>query len=102
MIPNDEQEQSRLDLVHHLWGLILRGDLHRAEFEKGVMEERAARGDPFRVLDLGTGTGIWAIDFGDVYPLAEVTGIDVSPIQVCSFFVGSGVVHGRGRANGEK
>ncbi|OHX00757.1 methyltransferase domain-containing protein [Colletotrichum incanum] len=38
-------------------------------------------GDKPQVLDLGTGTGIWAIDFADDYPSAEVTGIDISPIQ---------------------
>lgn len=37
--------------------------------------------NPQRVLDLGTGTGIWAIDFGDKYPEAEVLGNDISPIQ---------------------
>jgi len=30
---------------------------------------------------LGTGTGIWAIDFCDIYPDASVLGIDLSPIQ---------------------
>jgi SAM-dependent methyltransferase len=34
-----------------------------------------------RVLDVGCGTGIWAIDFADAYPSAEVTGLDLSPIQ---------------------
>ena len=34
-----------------------------------------------RVLDVGCGTGIWAIDFADANPSAEVTGIDLSPIQ---------------------
>ena len=34
-----------------------------------------------RVLDLGTGTGIWAIEVADEYPSAEVLGIDLSPIQ---------------------
>ena len=34
-----------------------------------------------RVLDLGTGTGIWAIDFADKYPSAEVLGTDLSPTQ---------------------
>jgi SAM-dependent methyltransferase len=34
-----------------------------------------------RVLDLGTGTGIWAIDFGDDHSEAEVIGLDLSPIQ---------------------
>jgi len=33
------------------------------------------------VLDLGTGTGIWAIDFADENPNAVVTGTDLSPIQ---------------------
>lgn len=34
------------------------------------------------VLDVGTGTGIWALDFADAYPNAEVSGVDLSPIQV--------------------
>ncbi|WXC66058.1 hypothetical protein SNK03_011841 [Fusarium graminearum] len=34
-----------------------------------------------KVLDIGTGTGIWAIDFADEYPEAEVIGTDLSPIQ---------------------
>jgi trans-aconitate methyltransferase len=33
------------------------------------------------VLDLGCGTGIWAMDFADAHPGAEVTGVDLSPIQ---------------------
>jgi len=33
--------------------------------------------DPQRVLDIGTGTGIWAIDMADTYPCAEVIGIDL-------------------------
>lgn len=30
-----------------------------------------------RVLDLGTGTGIWAIEFATDYPDAEVIGLDL-------------------------
>ncbi|KAI0170152.1 S-adenosyl-L-methionine-dependent methyltransferase [Pestalotiopsis sp. NC0098] len=36
---------------------------------------------PQKILDLGTGTGIWAIEAGDMFPSAEVTGLDLSPIQ---------------------
>jgi SAM-dependent methyltransferase len=33
------------------------------------------------VLDIGTGTGTWAIDFADEFPSSYVTGTDLSPIQ---------------------
>lgn len=36
---------------------------------------------PQRVLDIGTGTGIWAIEFGDQFPSAQVIGNDLSPVQ---------------------
>ena len=36
---------------------------------------------PGRILDLGTGTGIWCIEMGDAYPDAEVIGNDFSPVQ---------------------
>ena len=34
-----------------------------------------------RVLDLGTGSGIWAIEYADAHPEADVTGVDLSPVQ---------------------
>ena len=36
---------------------------------------------PKRVLDLGTGTGIWAIDIADMFPEAKIIANDLSPIQ---------------------
>ncbi|ELR10711.1 hypothetical protein GMDG_04969 [Pseudogymnoascus destructans 20631-21] len=71
LLPNDEREQERLDLHHHIFRLIIGGPLIRASIPP----------NPQRVLDLGTGTGIWAIDFADEYPSAFVTGNDLSPIQ---------------------
>ncbi|KAH6959653.1 S-adenosyl-L-methionine-dependent methyltransferase, partial [Ilyonectria sp. MPI-CAGE-AT-0026] len=70
-MPNDEEEQERMDLVHHIYLLLLGGALFRAPIGDNHQ----------RVLDLGTGTGIWAIDFADEYPSAEVIGTDLSPIQ---------------------
>jgi len=37
--------------------------------------------DPQTILDIGTGTGIWAMDVADAYPEAFVIGTDLSPIQ---------------------
>ncbi|PVH70002.1 S-adenosyl-L-methionine-dependent methyltransferase [Cadophora sp. DSE1049] len=33
------------------------------------------------ILDMSTGTGIWAIDMGDQYSSANILGVDLSPIQ---------------------
>ncbi|OCL14534.1 S-adenosyl-L-methionine-dependent methyltransferase, partial [Glonium stellatum] len=37
--------------------------------------------NPQNMIDLGTGTGIWAIEMGEQYPSATVLGIDLSLIQ---------------------
>lgn len=36
---------------------------------------------PTSVLDVGCGTGIWALAVADIHPAALITGIDISPIQ---------------------
>ncbi|KAM5507685.1 hypothetical protein McanMca71_000953 [Microsporum canis] len=71
LFPNDEQESERLDIHHALISFLLNGRLHLAPISK----------DPQRVLDLCTGTGIWAIAFADENPSAEVIGNDLSPTQ---------------------
>jgi SAM-dependent methyltransferase len=37
--------------------------------------------DFHKVLDMGTGTGIWAMEMGDLCPQAEFLGNDLSPLQ---------------------
>ncbi|KAH8898290.1 S-adenosyl-L-methionine-dependent methyltransferase [Thozetella sp. PMI_491] len=69
-LPNDEQEQNRLDLQHELARRLLGGELYLAPISQ-----------PHRVLDIGTGTGIWAIEFAEKHPEADVLGNDLSPIQ---------------------
>jgi SAM-dependent methyltransferase len=70
--PNDEDESDRLDLQHNLWLLTLRGNL--------CLSPKNTQGAK-RVLDVGTGTGIWAIEYADMHPESEVIGVDLSPIQ---------------------
>ncbi|RDW59196.1 hypothetical protein BP5796_12120 [Coleophoma crateriformis] len=69
--PNDDAANEQLDIGHHMNNLILDNKLFLAPIGKS----------PQRVLDIGTGTGIWAIDFADEFPSAEVIGTDISPIQ---------------------
>ncbi|ODH51522.1 hypothetical protein GX48_02390 [Paracoccidioides brasiliensis] len=71
LIPNDEQENDRLDMHHALIRATLKEKLYLAPI----------RDAPGRVIDICTGTGIWAIEFADLFPSAEVLGNDLSPIQ---------------------
>ncbi|KAH6890278.1 S-adenosyl-L-methionine-dependent methyltransferase [Thelonectria olida] len=73
-LPNDDLENERLDLQHNLFLLTFDNKL-------GLSPPNLPGSKAKRVLDLGTGTGIWAIDFGDEHPGAEIVGVDLSPIQ---------------------
>jgi len=46
--------QRRLDIQHHLWALTLEGKL-------GLSPPHEKGASPERVLDVGTGTGSWAM-----------------------------------------
>ncbi|KAH8175173.1 methyltransferase domain-containing protein [Sarocladium implicatum] len=71
VLPNDSAENERLDLQHELFIRTSDGELALCPKAKGAR----------RVLDMGTGTGSWAIDYADWNPEAEVIGVDLSPIQ---------------------
>ncbi|XXH05903.1 hypothetical protein Hte_012345 [Hypoxylon texense] len=68
--PNDDVEQEREAMKHNMVRQLCQ-QLHFAPIGDGPQE----------ILDVGTGTGIWAIEIGDTYPCANVLGIDLSPIQ---------------------
>jgi hypothetical protein len=85
--PNDDSEQNREDMTHTLITSFC-GRLHFAPIGT----------NPQNILDIGTGTGIWAISsesirelgdgsqadssvVGDQYPSANILGVDLSPIQ---------------------
>ncbi|WQF76556.1 Putative S-adenosyl-L-methionine-dependent methyltransferase superfamily [Colletotrichum destructivum] len=69
--PNDEQQNDALDF-NHFW---------LTNFFDGRLFLAPIGENPQHVLDIGTGTGIWAIDFADEFPSADVIGVDISPIQ---------------------
>ncbi|GAB1318524.1 Secondary metabolism regulator LAE1 [Madurella fahalii] len=69
--PNDAQHTESMDLYHHVCTLVLGEKLYLAPITKDIK----------KAIDIGTGTGIWAIDFADEFPSTEVTGTDVSVIQ---------------------
>lgn len=92
LYPNDEQELDRLDMQHHMFKLINEGRLFFAPVE-----------NPQRILDIGTGSGIWPMEMGmlppllllmfsrehpflriplaSIFPQAEIVGTDLSPVQ---------------------
>jgi SAM-dependent methyltransferase len=109
-LPNDDKEQDRLDLLHHIFRLVLGGPLYRAPI---------ATPPPGRILDVGTGTGIWAMEIAEEFPHAVVIGTDLSPIQPgwvppnCKFYIDDAesewayrpdehfdYIHGRGLCGG--
>ncbi|KAH7184733.1 S-adenosyl-L-methionine-dependent methyltransferase [Fusarium flagelliforme] len=69
--PNDEEQLEALDLIHHWLTLMLDDKLFLPPI-----------GDnPQKVLDIGTGSGIWAINMADEFPSAQVIATDITPSQ---------------------
>ena len=71
LFPNDEQEQEHLELFDHEIREVLDSDLYCAPVSLSGG----------KVLDIGTGTGNWAINIGDADPTCVVIGVDISMIQ---------------------
>ncbi|KAG8872851.1 hypothetical protein FRB97_007286 [Tulasnella sp. 331] len=80
LLPVDGVEHGRLDRQHELFrkalgGLFLKSDaVRRALAPK--QDVRPA------VIDIGTGSGSWAIDMGRLFPHAEVVGLDLVPANL--------------------
>ncbi|KAK8108083.1 S-adenosyl-L-methionine-dependent methyltransferase [Apiospora kogelbergensis] len=70
LLPNDPAEQDRLDLQHQGLKTLLSDRLYLAPIQ-----------NPKHVLDLATGTGIWPIEFAELFPDAQIVGTDLSQIQ---------------------
>ncbi|KAF6816804.1 methyltransferase domain-containing protein [Colletotrichum sojae] len=62
---------SLIDIAHQLWLLTYDDELCNCPKKEGAK----------RVLDIGTGNGIWAMDYAEAHPEASVIGVDLSAIQ---------------------
>jgi len=58
VFPNDESEQAREDMKHAMILNLCGGKLHYAPIGE----------NPQNILDVGTGTGIWAMDSMCLWP----------------------------------
>ena len=72
MLPNDTAEQLRLNRQHRIMTMLLDDQLAAAPFGDS---------SPRTVLDLCTGTGVWALEYAALHPEAQVLGVDLSQIQ---------------------
>ncbi|EMR67143.1 putative umta methyltransferase family protein [Eutypa lata UCREL1] len=72
-LPFDETEQRRLDSLHRLLRVCLDGEL--------TVVARIMWMDRIEVVDIGTGTGRWAVEMAARYPGATIIGMDIAPIQ---------------------
>ncbi|RXG45457.1 hypothetical protein VDGE_02765 [Verticillium dahliae] len=71
LTPNDESERARLEIQHSLFQLCLDGALTSARLP-------VPTGRPLSILDIGAGTGAWAIAMAAQHPTASIRGVDVS------------------------
>lgn len=67
LLPKDIEELNRLDFQHFMLRFALKGNY------------AAPLDTPQRILDVGCGTGRWAAEMAQVFPQAQVTGLDITP-----------------------
>ncbi|KAF9289646.1 hypothetical protein BGZ88_007653 [Linnemannia elongata] len=71
MLPNDLPESDRLDAQHYLVRFILKGNYN---------VHLDSESPDLRILDVATGTGVWALEMAREFPKAEIHGVDISAI----------------------
>jgi len=67
VLPANDQEINRLDFQHYMLRYALRGN-YVAPLDR-----------PLSILDVGCGTGRWALEMGALFPQANIVGIDLHP-----------------------
>ncbi|KAF9995516.1 hypothetical protein BGZ79_010798 [Entomortierella chlamydospora] len=70
MLPNDLTESDRLDAQHYLVRFLLKGN-HNVDLDPEAN---------LKILDVATGTGVWALEMAHEFPKADIYGVDISAI----------------------
>ncbi|KAG8800376.1 hypothetical protein FRC16_003049, partial [Serendipita sp. 398] len=79
-LPSDDPEWTRLE-KQHIAVVIGLGGLYPAKEEvRAILQPQ--EGETKRILDLGCGTGTWAIEMAREYPHAQVVGVDLAPVPM--------------------
>jgi hypothetical protein len=107
--PRHDQFYQRFDLFHRMVRFVLGNKNYVGPVERVLCPDRDTEGEKLRVLDMGTGGGLWsvapppstklnlkrnsfetlthfslffrAVDMADEFPHVEVTGVDLAPLQ---------------------
>nr|AXF50748.1 SAM-dependent methyltransferase [Inonotus obliquus] len=78
-LPADKQEMDRLSLQHRIWKLMADG-LYPKEADaaiRRVLHRTKGDSNPPMILDIGSGSGTWAVEMAQKFPHAEVVGMDL-------------------------
>jgi ubiquinone/menaquinone biosynthesis C-methylase UbiE len=70
VLPKDDAEINRLDFQHYMLRHALKGNY------------AAPLTNPLGIVDVGCGTGRWAMEMAHLFPAANVIGVDIQPAQL--------------------
>ncbi|KAF8512272.1 S-adenosyl-L-methionine-dependent methyltransferase [Gautieria morchelliformis] len=80
MFPADGEEHDRLDLQHAIYTLSLESLYPARDSVRKALAPRQF-GSP-AILDVGTGSGSWALAMANEFPHCEVVGVDLAPVRL--------------------
>ncbi|KAG0205334.1 hypothetical protein BGX28_003042 [Mortierella sp. GBA30] len=71
MLPNDLSESDRLEAQHYIVRYCFQGNYNVR------LDHDATK---LKILDVATGTGVWALEMAHEFPMADIYGVDISPL----------------------